>query len=287
MRKYVFLFMATCLMGCSDSNENSNNDITEFVTEDSTVQELAIYTIPSPLFAGAALKELNCSYDPAVIDDQRKLKIRGAGKLVTNSLRLGLFISDFGYAFMYNQQADMNLFLTQAENLIRLLDMQSPAVNNMILRLKENLHNRDSVKFLINELQTRISKHYLDNNNNVISIYILTGMLTEGMHLCLNTCSNHDVKTLNYIPKQTGQLLHQFKSFHENIKEMLNSSGVEPDTILLLHLDRLERRMKELDISFSVDRKKNRVRFTYYDKSKISGLRSDVFEFREWIRNGY
>jgi hypothetical protein len=68
---------------------------------------------------------------------------------------------------------------------------------------------------------------------------------------------------------------------------MLNSSGVEPDTILLLHLDRLERRMKELDISFSVDRKKNRVRFTYYDKSKISGLRSDVFEFREWIRNGY
>lgn len=287
MRKYLLPILITCLTGCSDPNENSNNDITEFAADDSTEQELAIYTIPSPLFAGAALKELNCVYETAVVEDQRKLKIQGAGKIVTNSLRLGLYISDFGYAFMFNQQADMNLFLTRAEDLIRLIDMQSPAVNNMILRLKENLHNRDSVKFLINNLQAKISKHYLDNNNNVISIYILTGILVEGMHLCLNTCSNNDVKTLNYVPKQTGQLLLQFKNFHANLNEMLNSSGIKPDTALLRHLAHLEKRMQELDISYSVDRKKNRVRFTYYDKSKISGLRSDVFEFREWIRNGY
>jgi|GEM_PF-6879418 len=283
--KNLFLFIIPLfLFACSGGVENKDNELSENNSSDSSGNEMAIYSIPSPLFIGSVLKEMNCGYSPALLDDQRKLKLTGAGKIITNSLLLGLYISDFGYAFINDQQSDMNIFLGKADELIKMLDMQSPVVSGVIIRLKNNLHNRDSVRFLINELQTKIGKHYLDNNIDIVSIYVLTGMMCEGMYLTMNSCGEPDQKSISYLANDFNQSLLQQKSFLINIKEMLKNTGVSSDPALLGHLDSLMSGLKELGISYSVDTKKNRIKYVHLDKSKLPAFREKVNKFRRWIR---
>ena len=283
--KNLLLFIPLALFfACSGSGDQPDVDNTDSTSVDTTNQEMAIYTVPSPLFIGSVLKEMECKYSSDLIADQRKFKLTGAGKILNNSLFLGMYITDFGYAFMNDQQADMNVFLVKADELIRILDMQSPVITQIVLRLKENLHSRDSVRVLINELQTKISKHYLDNRNDVVSIYILIGMLTEGLHLSLNACENPSQKSISYLVNEFNQVILQQKAFLVNLKEMLNNTGLQPDPDLLMHLNKLDEGFNDLGISYSVDIKKNRIKFIHLDKSKLPVFRQKVETLRNWIR---
>ncbi len=282
--KNLLLFVPVAfLLACSGSG-----DQTDVAGSDSTgvdsVKELAIYTIPSPLFIGSAMKEMGCGYSNEIIDDQRKLKLSGAGKTVNNSLLLGLYICDFGYAYMNEQPSDMNIFLGKADELIGFLNMQSPVISKIVLRLKENLNNRDSVRVLINELQEKISKHYIDNHNDIVSSYVLVGMLTEGLYLSLNACKNPNRKTISYMVNEFNQTLLQQKAFLMNLKEMLKNTGLQTDPDLFKNLEDISKGFQDLGINYSVDVKKNRIRYVYLDKSKLPAFKIKVESLRKWIR---
>lgn len=283
MKNLLYLLPLILLSGCSGSSDDSSNSM-DTLTVDSVNQEMAIYTIPSPLFIGTALKESGCEYSPALVEDQKTYVLPGTGKMMIQSMRLGMYITDFGYAFMNDQQPDMNAFLAKAEELIHLLDMQSPAVNAVMVRLKNNLHNRDSVKTLIQNFQGKISQYYLENNNNIISIYILTGMMAEGLHLSLGSCSGDQEPNMNFLSQPMHQLLLQQKAFQMNLSDMMKGTGVQTDPDLARWLSGLATAFSDLKMNYSVDRKKNRIRFVYFDKTKMPALKKTVSGFRQWIR---
>ena len=285
MKCLLIITSIIMLWACSGVNETKDNDNAENTLENE-IDEMAVYTIPSPLFIGSALKEMNCSYNSDILNDQRKVTFSGVGKILNNSLLLGLYISDFGYAFINDQQSDMNIFLAKSDELIRMLDLQSPVVTELMLRLRGNLHSKDSVRTLINELQTKISKHYLDNNNNIISIYILIGMFTEGIYLTTHACNDPDKKSISFMSANFNQILLQQKAFIINLREMLDKSGIEPDPILLNHLSKLDTCFKDLKITYSVDAKKNRIKYIHLDKTKLPAFNENVIKFRQWIKKG-
>ena len=146
--------------------------------------------------------------------------------------------------------------LGKADELIGFLNMQSPVISKVVLRLKENLNNRDSIRVLINELQEKISKHYVDNHNDIVSSYVLVGMLTEGLYLSLNACKNPNRKSISYMVNEFNQTLLQQKAFLMNLKEMLKNTGLQTDPDLFKNLDDLSRGFQDLGITYSVDVKK-------------------------------
>jgi hypothetical protein len=270
------------LSGCSGASEDElNNDETGLT--DTLRQEYAIYTIPSPLYIGSVLKQLDCGYSTASTGYTRGLDVSGTGTTMKNAMLLGLFIADFGYAFVSDEQGDMNIFLSKIEETVKVLDIQNPMIPGIMDRMRNNLHNKDSVSILINELQGKISKHYLANHKDAVSVYVLTGMLIEGLYLSLNTCDTQSKKSMSIFVNEFNQVMLQQKAYMINLSNMLNDCGSFTSPDLIIHMDKLNSAYKDLRISYSTDVKKNKISWVHLDRTKLPALMEEVKSFREWI----
>lgn len=174
------LIIAAC-NGEDGDNENSSSANTVVDSLKAASAEKIFYSIPSPIEMASVLKASGSSYDntlPNPVDRKDKYST-----IKSRALNLGVYGSDLSYAVVYDNTQESMLYLACAKKLADDLGITSAFSEEKIVRIEENMSNRDSMLAMISDSYWEIDAYLQENERGNVSAYIITGGWIEGIYL--------------------------------------------------------------------------------------------------------
>ncbi len=285
MKIYILLFIISLFIwACSGSNPESSDNI--IVNADSSINsnELTVYSVPSPAFVASVLKETGNLYSDKLIDDTRKFDgVFGVSS--KKFMNLGVYIVDFNYAYMYDQQPTAFIFMDKIDNLLKDLQLNNPRLTKIMVNFRENKDSKDSVKIYLNSLQGEINNYLIGSNAEASGLYLLTGMYIEGLYLTLSSFPNIEgtLKKAGRPSRELSQLLLQHQIQLKNLISLFDNIAENRPDDFLRNLGTLKNEMEKLKLSFHTNKTSGRIEKVNFDKSQIKNVYSEVKKFRNEI----
>lgn len=197
-RKILYLiaigFFIALVTNCA-SDKEKDKDSDDMVTIDSleidekliqdvkTVKEI-FYSLPSPLETAMILKQAGARYNEELLNP-----IENANNYVTNksmALNLGIYTTDLSYASLFDQtQATIN-YMDASKKMAEGLGITNVIDEDIIIRLEENINNRDIILDIISETIMNSSSFFLENDRQAMSSIVLVGGWIEGLYIATN-----------------------------------------------------------------------------------------------------
>ncbi len=197
--KFNFLFILMSiliLISCNGENNNRNDkDSIDLGDADTGIVNIdesndVIYFVSSPGEIIQVLNEANLTYKPSLISDFAKAE----NYIVQTSqaINLGIYTADLGYCSYFDElSCSANLFFG-IRDLCKKLEVDYLLNNIHHSRVKNNLHNADSIKLLAKEYNKLIYNYFIENEKKGLLTLISTGGLVESLYLALNSIEKVD-----------------------------------------------------------------------------------------------
>jgi hypothetical protein len=285
--KYTFIaflipfFIYACSGSDSETDEN-NVDLSDSAAIYS--KELSVYSVPSPAFVTSVLKESGNLYADKLLDDTRNFNgVFGVSS--KKFMNLGVYIVDFNYAYMYDQQPTAFIFLDKIDNILKDLQLNNPRITKIMVDFHEYKDSKDSVKTYLNLLQSEINNYLIGNNAEASGLYLLTGMYVEGLYLTLSSFPNIEgtIKKAGKPSSELSQLLLQHQVQLKNLIGLFDNVAENRPDDFLRSLGVLKNEMEKLKLSFHFNKISGRIEKVNFDKSQIKNVFSEVKKFRKEI----
>jgi hypothetical protein len=182
------LLSAGIFSSCGDpKKEEIKDDVTDNTdTVKTSVLNVGgqLFSVPSPIQTALLIQKSGINYDKAVLAASNKVNTLTTD--FSRSLSLGIYGADLGYVSLYNQSQDALGYLAAVKQLADKLGVSAAFDAPTMLRIKNNITNKDSMMVLVG-IAYRQSDNYLKNNQRTdISGLILTGGWLESMHFSIS-----------------------------------------------------------------------------------------------------
>lgn len=216
------------LMSCGESTKTSNEIPADSVKVNSVSEaELGskLYNIPSPIETFTILKMSGAEFDKTLLNSPKNIS-----KYVSNfskSVNLGTYSADLSFCLLYKENADINLYLKNVNELTTSLGIDGGFAKAVTERLKANPNDSDSIMQIVSEASVDAYLYLKENQRNNTSVLITAGGWVEGMHFITNMAN----KTQN---KEVVGLVAGQRKVVRNLIKMLEKFESDAEVAALL-----------------------------------------------------
>lgn len=253
-RLFTFL-IAIVMFSCSEGDNSRNDDEiakdlkeqfqnTSEKEEESVsysreqIQELktaskVVYTLPSPAEMAQILHDTKAVYDIEILNSVDKLETYLTD--FNQSLNLGVYFADLSFTSMFDFPQQAMMYMGAAQGLSEELNIDGVFTEDMMIRLEENLGNKDSLMQVVADAYLETDFALKDDNRPIVAKAILAGAWVEGLYIATN------LKTESSNDQLVKQKIGEQKPALSNLVEMLESMDSDKLKLLIADLKLLQK----------------------------------------------
>jgi hypothetical protein len=241
----LFLFFTACNAGSGKKSSGETEDeiiesvpMNDQLVDDFNRSKLIFYSLPSPLETAMLIKRAGARFDRAILNPVENISSYNTNYKM--ALNLGIYSADLSYSSLFDQSQTTIEYMGNARKLAEEFGSMGAIDEEKILKLEENMNNRDVVMDIISETYMNSNAYLSENNRAAISVMVLAGGWIEGLYLA-TALTNGD---LHNNEKLVNRILYQKLSL-VTLLNMLETYTDNPN------IAKLGKRLKELEVVFN------------------------------------
>ena len=182
-------------------------------------------TIPSPVEAVALITNTGVKFDEKILNPVKNVPFYETSQSM--ALNLGVYCADLSFTSFYDQKQITMDYLAAIKTLADGLGMVELLKQSDIIKLEDNIYNRDSIKILVKEAFFNSGQFLNDNKRPEIALMVEVGGWIEGIYIAMQLARQSgsiNKELVDRVSEQRNSLLLVIKSL-ENFSniEQLNS----------------------------------------------------------------
>ncbi len=247
----LFSFFAL-IIGCASEGEKATNETTEEVAvednkevDDKLLQAKQImYALPSPIETAMLIKRAGAKYDESILNPIEN--VGNYNSLKSRALNMGVYSADLSFASLFDQTQTSILYMSASKKLADDLGILNAISQETILRLENNINQKDSIMDIISETFYNSDSYLKENNQAEIAAMVLVGGWIEGLYIAVQVAktTENDAELIERIIDQRlslGTALNYLGQYEDN----------EDIATLIVDLNELKAIYDEVQISSS------------------------------------
>ncbi len=184
----VALFSAAIMIyACKSDGDNVEDDIDDSIdiedeiADDFNKAKQVFYSLPSPIETAMLMKRAGAKYNEEYLNSIDNISNYTTNKSM--SLNLGVYSADLSFASMFDQSQAAIKYLTATKRLAEELGILNAIDKSIIVRMEENINNRDSLMEIISETFMNSNSFLKENDRAETAAIILVGGWLEGLYI--------------------------------------------------------------------------------------------------------
>ncbi|MBK21353.1 MAG: hypothetical protein CMP63_03410 [Flavobacteriales bacterium] len=248
MKKLIYSIVVILVLACGEDNQD-NRSLDMFTEEETSFEEeerivsarvlkelknasKVVYSVPSPVEMADILHQTKAIYDVEILNNPNSVS-----NYVTDynrALNLGVYFADLSFTSMFDYPQEALKFMGSAQAISEELNIQGVFTEEVMMRLEENMSNKDSLIDIVSSTYVDTDLYLQDNERPIIAKAILAGAWLEGLYIAVNleTDSNHASVIWEKIGEQKPAL--------SNLVKMLEDCNDKQFSSLISKLSKLE-----------------------------------------------
>jgi hypothetical protein len=209
---YLFLTLFIVFAGCKSDGKKSSQDVNieDFVTEDDIFDDIdkakkIFYSLPSPLETAMLIKSAGAKYDEELLNSRDHVTRYTTNRAL--ALNLGIYTTDLSFASLFDQTQTSINYMTAARAMAEGLDISDAIDNETMVRLENNLQNRDVVMDIISETFLNSSSYLKENERQDVAAIVLVGGWIEGLYLATKLVGESSIENNKLVDRILEQKL--------------------------------------------------------------------------------
>ncbi len=200
MKKLIYSFVVILVLACgSDNQDNRSLDI--FTEEETPLEEeerivstrilkelknasKVVYAVPSPVEMADILHKTKAVYDVEILNNPNS--VANYVTDYTRALNLGVYFADLSFTSMFDYPQEAMRFMGSAQAISEELNIQGVFTEEVMMRLEENMSNKDSLIDIVSSTYVDTDLYLQDNERPIIAKAILAGAWLEGLYIAVN-----------------------------------------------------------------------------------------------------
>jgi hypothetical protein len=239
-------------------------------------------TLPSPVETAKLIYKANVRFDEKILNP-----IQNVPYYITSqsmALNFGIYSADLSFSSMFDQTQVTLDYFNAVQTLADGLGLVHLVKQEDIIKLEDNLYNKDSIKIMVEDLIFNSGEFLNDNNRPEIALLVVVGGWIEGMYIAMQMAkqSGHINKELvDRMVEQYNSLLLVIKAL-DGFKKLSVIEGVLGD------MNRLKTIYDKMIVTDNKDVKKNITNLAQNAKANVTpDLFLSLYQEILKIRNGY
>lgn len=257
MKKLFYSVVAITLIACGgddvkpkeiSADLNSALEEEERIVSTRTLKELknaskVVYTLPSPVEMADILHSTKAVYDVGILNDPNAIS-----NYVTDykrALNFGVYFADLSFTSMFDYPQDAMKFMGAAQAMSDELNIQGVFTDEVMMRLEENMSNKDSLMDIVASTYMDTDLYLQDNERPIVAKAILAGAWIEGLYIAVNL--NTDSEQESQIWEKIGEQ----KPALANLVHMLKDCNDKQFDAMLAELNELVKIFDEVNLDYN------------------------------------
>jgi hypothetical protein len=185
---FLFLLIAALPSCKSDKSKEKGKEVSldEFISGEDIFDDIdkakkIFYSLPSPLETAMLIKSAGADYNEQLLNPLQNVE-----KYTTNksmALNLGIYTTDLSFCSLFDQTQTSLNYMDATRKLAEGMDIKDAIDEETMIRLEENLNNRDVVMDIISETFLNSSSYLKENERQAVAAIVLVGGWVEGLYL--------------------------------------------------------------------------------------------------------
>jgi len=254
-RIIIGIFILISATACKQGQQRGDNDVSidDFITEDVIFDDInkakkIFYSLPSPLETAMIIKSAGAEFDIELLNALGNVENYTTNKKM--ALNLGVYTTDLSFASLFEQTQTSINYMDAARSMAEGLDITDAINKETMLRLEDNLNNRDVVMDIISETFLNSSSYLKENERQDVAAIVLIGGWIEGLYIASELVGDKPIKDNELVTR----ILEQKLSF--NIVQRLlednktKATGEENEDIIdmIVSLEKLKEGFDKVEL---------------------------------------
>lgn len=212
---FVVSLLVFSTLACQSEQKKSDNAVTmdEFLSDDVIFDDIdkakkIFYSLPSPLETALIIKSAGAKFDLEILNPIDNAQNYNTNKAM--ALNLGIYTTDLSFASLFEQTQTSIDYMGATKSMSEGLDISDAINRETMVKLEENLNNRDVVMDIISETFLNSSAYLKENERQDVAAIVLVGGWIEGLYIASQLT---DAENINN-NKLVDRILEQKLSFN-------------------------------------------------------------------------
>ena len=208
----LFLLFAAFPACKSDKSKEKGKEVSldEFISGEDIFDDIdkakkIFYSLPSPLETAMLIKSAGADYNEQLLNPLGNVE-----KYTTNksmALNLGIYTTDLSFCSLFDQTQTSLNYMDATRKLAEGMDIKDAIDEETMIRLEENLNNRDVVMDIISETFLNSSSYLKENERQAVAAIVLVGGWIEGLYLATQLVGDKSLEENKLVDRIAEQKL--------------------------------------------------------------------------------
>jgi len=253
-RSFVIIFVLTFLSCGAESTVNEHETIDEVSQNYVLSSTIEVFrSLPSPIETAELIKETGVRFDEKILNPARNAPYYETS--YSMALNLGIYCADLSYTTFYDQRQITMEYLGAVKSLADGLGLSELLDKKELMKLEENIYNKDSIKNLVHNVFFSSGEFLNDNNRPEIALLVEVGGWVEGLYIAMQLA-----KQSGHINKElVDRVAEQRNSLILVIESLENFANIRPVNEVLIDMQKLKAIYDKMLVSDSEEHDSNKV----------------------------
>ncbi len=230
----LLIFILACI-SCGAKSSASEHETIDEVSQNYVLTSTSevFKSLPSPVKTAQLIKETGVKFDEKILNPTRNAPYYETS--YSMALNLGVFCADLSYTTFYEQKQITMEYLGAVKLLADGLGLTELLKKEDLIKLEENIYNKDSIKELVHEVFFSSGEFLNDNNRPEIALLVEVGGWIEGLYIAMQLA-----KQSGHINKElVDRVAEQRNSLVLVIESLKNFSNITSINEVLIDMEKL------------------------------------------------
>ena len=265
MKKLIYSIVVILVLACGNSHQEPRS-IDVFTDEETPLEEeerivstrilkelknasKVAYALPSPVEMADILHKTKAVYDVEILNNPNAISNYVTD--YTRALNLGVYFADLSFTSMFDYPQEAMKFMGSAQAMSDELNIQGVFTEEVMMRLEENMSNKDSLIDIVSSTYVDTDLYLQDNERPIIAKAILAGAWLEGLYIAVNLETDSNQSSLIW------EKIGEQKSALSNLVKMLEDCNDTQFDYLVAELNKLVNIFDEVKLNYQTTIKKS------------------------------
>ncbi len=265
MKKLIYSIVVILVLACGNSHQEPRS-IDVFTDEETPLEEeerivstrilkelknasKVAYALPSPVEMADILHKTKAVYDVEILNNPNAISNYVTD--YTRALNLGVYFADLSFTSMFDYPQEAMKFMGSAQAMSDELNIQGVFTEEVMMRLEENMSNKDSLIDIVSSTYVDTDLYLQDNERPIIAKAILAGAWLEGLYIAVNLETDSNQSSLIW------EKIGEQKSALSNLVKMLEDCNDTQFDYLIAELNKLVNIFDEVKLNYQTTIKKS------------------------------
>ena len=240
---FLSIIIYSFLFSCATDDYNKNDD-TIFNSDNLILKStIKVFTsMPTPVETAEIISKTGVSFDKSILNPVNNVPYYETSN--TMALNLGVYCADISYTSFYDQKDITLNYLSAIKTLADALGISKSINKEDIIKIEDNLYNKDSIKEIIKDIFFSSGQYLNENNRPEIALLVEVGAWVEGIYIAMQLST----KSIHINKELVDRIANQSSSLDLVIESLKDYSDYVDVYQVLLDMERLKEIYKKMQI---------------------------------------